>query len=261
MGASGGAPGPDTETRGRDPRWRLGIVLWLLGLPGVLAVAWALLGPLSSHVGLLPMAPWAMAVISGLQMAAMLAVAVLVGVLLAPPVGLSAPAVSAWLQGRPVAPALRRQWTPGVLGGVAGALWLWGLSWFTPAALRPADPGAEMPLLVKLLYGGITEELLMRWGLMSLLLWLAWRLLQRGRGAPGGALVALAVVASAVLFGVGHLPAAQALAGALTPEVLLYVLAGNAVFGIVAGVLYARHGLEAAMLAHVLAHALSHPVL
>jgi len=182
-----------------------------------------------------------------------------VGVRLAPRVGLHAPALSAWVAGQPVAPALRPQLLPGVCGGLAGAAWLWGLSLVQPGALRPADPASAMPLLVKLLYGGITEELLVRWGVMTLLLWLGWRLGQRGQGVPGRGLVALAVVLGALLFALGHLPAAQSLAGALTPEVVAFVLVGNAAFGLVAGWLFAHYGLEAAILAHVLAHALSHP--
>ena len=74
-------------------------------------------------------------------------------------------------------------------------------------------------------------------------------------------LITTAVVASALLFALGHLPAAQALAGALTVPVVVFVLVGNTAFGLVAGWLYARHGLEAAILAHVLAHLLSSPLL
>ena len=70
--------------------------------------------------------------------------------------------------------------------------------------------------------------------------------------------MALAVALSALLFAVGHLPAAQAMAGALTPEVVTFVMVGNTAFGLVAGWLYARHGLEAAIVAHGLAHALAH---
>ena len=240
---------------------KLGIALWLLGLPGVAAVVWALLPPLAAHADLLPLPLWAMVLLSGLQTAVLLAVAVAVGTWLAPRVGLRAPAVSAWAAGQPVAPALRPQLLPGVCGGVAGALWLGGLSLVQPAALQPADPASAMPLVAKLLYGGITEELLVRWGAMTLLVWLGWRLLQRGQRAPGPGVLRMAVALSALLFAVGHLPAAQALAGALTPQVVSYVLIGNAAFGLLAGWLYARHGLEAAMLAHLLAHAFSHPLL
>lgn len=240
-------------------KWRLGIALWVLGMPGVVAVVWALLPPLAANQALLPLPLWAVVLLSGLQTAVMLALAVAVGVVLGPRVGLSCPALSAWLEQRPVASALRVQLLPGLCGGLAAGVWLWALSLVTPDTLRPSDLGSAMLLLVKLLYDGITEELLVRWGVMTLLLWLGWRSLQRGQGLPGRGLVVSAVVLSAGLFALGHLPAAQAMAGELTPSVVAYVLVGNTAFGLVAGGLYARYGLEAAILAHLLAHALAHP--
>ncbi len=251
-------PSVSTPTA-RALKWRMGSVLWLLGMPGVVAVVWALVPPLAAHQALLPLPLWAMVLLSGLQTAVLLGLCVALGVALAPRVGLAAPAVSAWLQGQPVAPVLRRQWVPGLLGGLAGAVWLWGLSLVAPDVLRPSDPAGAATLWVKLLYGGLTEELMVRWGVMSLLLWLGWRLAQRGHGAPGSGVTAMAVVGSALLFALGHLPAAQAIAGGLTPSVVVFVLVGNTAFGLVAGWLYARRGLEAAILAHVLTHMLSHP--
>lgn len=53
----------------------------------------------------------------------------------------------------------------------------------------------------------------------------------------------------------------QALAGVLTMPVVAFVLVGNTVFGLLAGGLFARHGLEAAIIAHVLAHLLASPLL
>ena len=230
-------------------------------MPGVVAVVWALLPPLKANEALLPLPLWAVVLLSGLQTAVLLALAVAVGVWLAPRVGLRAPVVSSWLVGQPIGPALRTQYLPGILGGVVGAAWLWALSQVAPAALQPSDPASAMPLVVKLLYGGITEELLVRWGVMTLVLWAGWRVLQRGQGRPANALVAAAVLSSAMLFALGHLPAAQAMAGELTAPVVAFVLVGNAVFGLVAGWLFARHGLEAAIIAHMLAHLLSHPLL
>lgn len=245
----------------RPSPWKLGGALWLLGMPGVVAVVWALLPLLKANEALLPLPLWAVVLLSGLQTAVLLALAAAVGTWLAHRVGFQAPAMSSWLTGKPIGPVLRAQLMPGMLGGVAGAAWLWVLSLAAPASLQPSDPASAMPLVVKLLYGGITEELLMRWGLMTLLLWLVWRVGQRGQGQPGKALVAVAVLLSAVLFAVGHLPAAQAMAGVLTPQIVVFVLVGNTAFGLVAGWLYARHGLEAALIAHVLAHLLSHLML
>jgi hypothetical protein len=51
------------------------------------------------------------------------------------------------------------------------------------------------------------------------------------------------------------------MAGVLTPQIVGFVLVGNTAFGLVADWLYARHGLEAALIAHVLAHLLSSPML
>lgn len=256
-----GAASAGSSVGALPSKWQLGGALWLLGMPGVVAVVWALLPPLRANEALLPLPLWAVVLLSGLQTSVMLAIAVAVGVWLAARVGLHAPAMSAWMGGKPVGATLRAQCKPGVLGGMAGAAWLWGLSLLAPVALQPADPSSSMPLVVKLLYGGITEELLMRWGLMTLLLWLGWRVVQRGQGHPGKGLVAGAVLFSAVLFALGHLPAAQAMAGVLTPQVIAFVLVGNTAFGLVAGWLYARHGLEAAIIAHVLAHLLSYPLL
>ena len=245
----------------RAARWRLGGALWLLGMPGVVAVVWAVVPPLMAHQALLPVPLWAMVVLSGLQTALLLAGAVALGVVLSPQVGLTAPAIAAWTQSRPVLPVLGRQLAPGLGGGLAGAAGLYLLSLLAPEALRPADAGSAMPWTARLLYGGITEELLMRWGAMTVLLWLGWRVLQGGREVPRRALVAAAVVGSAVLFALGHLPAAQALAGTLTPQVIAFPPLGNMAWGLAAGALFARYGLEAAMVAHVLAHALSYPLL
>nr|WP_293157149.1 CPBP family intramembrane glutamic endopeptidase [Okeania sp. SIO2C9] len=57
-----------------------------------------------------------------------------------------------------------------------------------------------------ILFGGITEELLMRWGLMTFLVWIGWKIFQRGKGKPQGRYFVMAILLSSLLFGVGHLP-------------------------------------------------------
>ena len=114
-----------------------------------------------------------------------------------------------------------------------------------------------MPLAAKILYGGITEEVLMRWGLMTALIWLPWRVWQQKTGAPKTVYVVGAVVLTAVLFGVGHLPAALAIGIELTGPVIAYIVVGNTLAGILFGVLYWRYGIEAAIIAHALAHVIA----
>jgi membrane protease YdiL (CAAX protease family) len=64
-----------------------------------------------------------------------------------------------------------------------------------------------------------------------------------------------AIGISALLFGLGHLPAVSALLGHLSSWLVLYIVLANSVFGVMFGFLYWRLGLESAMLAHALSHA------
>jgi len=59
----------------------------------------------------------------------------------------------------------------------------------------------------------------------------------------------IANVVSALLFGLGHLPATGALAP-LTPVLITRAVVENGLGGIVFGVLYRRFGLEWAMVSH-----------
>ena len=113
-------------------------------------------------------------------------------------------------------------------------------------------------LLVAVLYGGITEEIFMRWSLMTLLVWSGWRFLQKSSGQPSSGVVWAAIVVSAVIFGAGHLPTTRILLGHLTGIAIASVIAGGAVFGVVVGYLYWRYGLEAAMVCHAVSHLLAY---
>lgn len=235
------------------PRLRLATTMWLAGMLGVVVVA-LLVVPILASGRTLPLPVWAVSAISVAQGAIFLALAVWTGVVLAPRVGLRAPAFEAFSTGSPVMPALRPQWIPGVIGGLAGGALLIALSRHTPQALTAAAPAVSWPLSARLLYGGVTEELLLRWGFMTLLLWFLWRIFQRTSRRPSASLACLAIVGSAMLFGIGHLPAASALVGELAFPVVAFVVGGNVAFGVIAGLLYWRVGLESAVLAHGIAH-------
>jgi membrane protease YdiL (CAAX protease family) len=108
-------------------------------------------------------------------------------------------------------------------------------------------------VLARLLYGGITEEVLLRWGLMSVFAWLLWRVLQRGRNQPRPAIVWTANIAAAVLFGALHIPAAAAFL-TLSAPLVVQIIVVNALAGVACGWLYWRRSLEAAMAAHAMVH-------
>ena len=98
-------------------------------------------------------------------------------------------------------------------------------------------------------YGGITEELMLRYGLMTLLVWVGARVWTTRPPRLYSRRLAL----SAFLFGAGHLPAMAALIP-LTPIVVLRTVGLNALLGLAFGWLFWRRGLEHAMVAHVATH-------
>jgi membrane protease YdiL (CAAX protease family) len=245
---------------------KLGAILFAAGLLGVFSL---LLLDLSAVIAILPLPAGTeippitlgLRILSLVQPAVLVFVAVLVGVVLAPKVCLKSPVAEAAAGGTDLVSALKPQIIPGIVGGLTGgvAIVLLGLlsKPFLPAEVVAliADFGKLLPLPTRFLYGGIIEELLLRWGLMTFLVWALWRLLQRGRNKPQAAHFVVAILISSVVFGIGHLPIAVLLIPQPTPALIVFVIVANSLFGLIAGYLYWKKGLESAMIAHMLVHA------
>lgn len=234
------------------------IILWLVGMIGVLSTLWIVV-PIPAEK--LPLPLIAVKLLNLISPTLLLSIAVLVGVNLASKVGLSAPFTEALASGSqaPIS-AIKPQVIPGLVGGIFGGVALSTLYFLWRSSL-PIDFVAQAealskntPLLTRILYGGITEEILMRWGFMSILVWAAWRVLQKAQGSPDAMYVALAIGISAIVFGLGHLPLAFTLSSQATASLVAYIIVGNAFFGLIAGYLYWQKGLEAAIIAHVTVH-------
>jgi len=240
------------------------------GLPGVFAalVAAGVLGSVAVvpySAGLLARAPGvevsvgALLVAQAVQGLVLTAVAAGLGLWLGGRVGLGAWDVRALLAGGEGRRAVLRG-LPAALGlGLAAGVVLTAASMagapLAEGALgRVEHPPAWQGLLAA--FGaGVTEEIWLRLGAMSVLAWAGARLLRRER-PPGGVFWA-AIAISALLFGAGHLPLAAALGG-LGGAVVLFVLAANGVVGLLCGWLYWRRGLLAAMAAHFAADVVLH---
>lgn len=244
---------------------RLFVILWLAGLAGVLSLLLidldALIKILPIPAGTeIPMSIPALKLLSIIQPAVILAVAVLVGVALASKVGLSSPVAESAASGGDWVSAFKPQIVPGVIGGLTGGVSLVLIAAVLKPFLSPEvvarlnEFGKFLPLPTRLLYGGITEELLLRWGLMTLLVWTAWRLFQKGQDRPKPAYFVGVILISSVVFAIGHLPVAFMLFPEPTFALILFVIVGNSAFGLIAGYLYWKKGLESAMIAHALTH-------
>lgn len=142
--------------------------------------------------------------ISLIQPAVLTLLAVFIGQTLAPKVGLGSPVIDAVLAGSDIAPALRPILPFAALAGVISAFILIAHgAYVVPEIARASSLGArlssfEVPLLSKLLYGGITEELITRWGLLSAFAWLGWRVSGRPE-LPTSGIFWMAITGSALL--------------------------------------------------------------
>lgn len=237
--------------------WRLFTVLWLLGFVGVLTL---LLLPITLPTGNAQLPSLAtIRLIQIVQTSVMLTLAVAVGCWAAPRLGLHAPLIADWVEGRSMSivpnSILLSSLLIGLLGGfLATIISLLAQPYLPTALTNPNSAANTQPMLVRFLYGGILEEILLRWGLMSGIAWVLWRLVQGGDGVPSGMVMWIAIVSAALLFGVGHLPVAFSLTASPTPFLLVYIVGLNALLALFFGWLYWHKGLEAAMIAHMAVH-------
>ncbi len=111
-----------------------------------------------------------------------------------------------------------------------------------------------------ILYGGVTEEIMIRLFLMSGLALSGWKLFFRREGqAPAGVLIAANILA-VLAFAAGHLPYTAQLFGKLTPMLLLRCFLLNGAAGLLFGRFYRKHGIQYAILAHMLFHLVSRTI-
>ena len=110
----------------------------------------------------------------------------------------------------------------------------------------------DSPVVFAVLYGGLTEELLVRWGLMGLIAYLLLKVFDKS-GGNRGSLIVWANVVSASVFALGHFPALSLLPNA-QPIHYALVFLFNALIGLIYGWLFAKHSLAASMMSHAGTH-------
>jgi hypothetical protein len=189
-----------------------------------------------------------------------LAGAIVLGIALAPKVGLSAPYLEAIAEGHFETSGISTRLLIGIAGGILAGLFITFFTLLFQPLMSPQEVerishfSKLLSVPTRLLYGGITEEILMRWGFMTVLVYLGWRFLRKRRTPPTTAVFVAAILLSSFTFAAGHLPIAFALLPGAGMAIVLFVLIANSAFGVVAGFLYWRRGLESAIFAHIVCH-------
>ena len=171
--------------------------------------------------------------------------------------GLQAPFFETLVSGGSLPDTLLPQIVPALIGGIGGAIIFISAYYliFRPRLDEQTIKSMEtlrmgLGIWSRILYGGIFEEVLTRWGLMSLFVWLGALLV----GEPTSVVVWIAIAISGILFGLGHLPSYLAAGCQKTPLFFTAMISLNLWAALIFGWLFWQYGLLSAMLAHMLFH-------
>lgn len=227
--------------------WKKFGLLWGLGVLGVVAVMPYALSLQSEALAEIPIPLPILIILSLIQSGILVAIAVFFGIKLSAKTSLQTPLIDAYLSGQSI-PKAKHVLKVSIVSGLLVATTILTIdivfSTFIPI-LGTLETGPLWQGLLASFYGGITEELIMRYFLMSLVAWVLFKFFKTR--SPW--IIYTAILSTAILFGALHLPAMSALVD-LTPLIILRTVLLNSIGGIVFGYLYWKHGLEHAMLSH-----------
>lgn len=199
-----------------------------------------------------------------IQSLVLYSIAIFLGLLLVKRVGFKMPILDGSLKGREVTNYLKSilgiSISLGVLAGVLIILLSIPFGSLSSSFLNAEVAVSTWKSLLASFYGGISEEILLRLCLMTLLVWVTFKIKKTKDGSPTVIGIWLAIIISSVLFGLGHLPVTSAIT-AITPIVVIRAIVLNGVGGVIFGWLYWKKGLEAAMISHFSADIVLHVIL
>ncbi|UOQ84737.1 CPBP family intramembrane glutamic endopeptidase [Gracilibacillus salinarum] len=186
----------------------------------------------------------------------LLFVMVLIGVRLQERTSLKAPILERLIYGKKPQTLSKKWMIIGILVAFIGSLItiFLDLFIFSPMIEMPEDQTTVTSWwqgLLTLVYGGITEELMLRLFGMTLVVWLLARITKKEKGNIPRSFYYIAIFLTAILFGIGHLPATIQVFGELSAIIVIRALVLNGLLGLWFGYLYWKKGLEYAMVAHM----------
>jgi hypothetical protein len=232
---------------------KIGLSLFFAGFLGLLTILTATL-PLEGIKALEKFSPGEVKLLILIQPTILLMIAVFAGTMLYDKIGLALPTISSILKIEQPKITFSEQLKFGILSGLlAGILTMVVQLIFSSAIPQEfINLGNKVKLtpLARFGYGGITEELFMRFGFMTFVIWIISKIFKK----LNDSIYWTGIIISTLLFAFGHFP--MVFTAIKDPAILLlvYVLIGNSIAGLCFGWLYWKKGLEAACIAHIFFH-------
>lgn len=236
-------------------KFKLGLTLFFLGFLGILTML-SITIPLENlpKEVLEKISPQTLKYLVLINPTIFLLIAVIIGTLLYNKVGFSVPTISSILKIEQPKIKFIEQIKYGVLFGLVTGI-LTTLIGFIfkssiPTELIDLENKIKITTIARFGYGGLTEELLMRFGFMTLIVWLIFKITKN----LGNFTYWTGIILASILFAIGHLPVVFSTIQNPTFSLITYILIGNSIAGFFFGWLYWKKGLEAAFIGHIFAH-------
>lgn len=110
-------------------------------------------------------------------------------------------------------------------------------------------------ILSRVFYGGVIEEVIFRWSLLSLFVWI-FQLVGFGNHFA----LNTSIFITSLLFAIVHIPSIKLVATKPKKEMYIYTIAGNTWVGLCASFAFIESGLLAAIVVHILFHLTWYPI-
>lgn len=229
--------------------WKTFFILLVLGLVSVLCVIPYILsvqGDLLSKAGI---SLEILFVAQFIQCLILFSITIFFGLIFTKKIGFSPPLIEAGKgnRGKVLKDILGKSVLSGIV--VAVAIYLvdilftaFGVSISTHQNIAPA-----WQKLLAAVYGGTTEEILMRLFLMTFFIWIGMKIFRQSKPSKIG--IIIPIFLAAIIFGLGHLPITASLTQ-IDTLVVTRAIVLNGIGGVVFGWLFWKKGLESAMIAH-----------
>ena len=184
----------------------------------------------------------------------LLSISVLIGNLCFRKVGLEAPILSTNFGLQENLPLIKDFLKIGVISGIVVGIILILISVVSEKVISSelvnSPLSSSLNIITRLMYGGITEEILMRFGLMTFLVWI----IDKISNSESNWVFLFAILISSLMFALGHLPIVYETVEVVSFGLVTYILIANSIAGMVYGYLYWKKGLECSMISHMATH-------